>query len=131
MNRQQVTRYIVVGLASNGTLLALFWVIKQLGVNSLVANGITYLIGIAISLTLNGRWTFGVLSKENFWPVTIRFVLLYIAGLIYSLFAFQLISKLGFAAVVTQLLVMGTCAVLLFFGQKFWVFKVSEQVGQK
>jgi putative flippase GtrA len=102
-----------------------------LGVKSLSAVATTYVLGIFISLMLNGRWTFSSLTKKTFLPATTRFVLLYLFGLGYSLLTFQVLAKIGLPNLVTQLMVMGSCAILLFIGQKYWVFSMHRQQEAK
>lgn len=131
MNAKQGARYVISGFVSNATLLLIFWVLQNFGIDSLLAVAATYVLGIGISLMLNGRWTFGSLTKQNFWPITTRFVFLYLLGLGYSLLAFQVIATLGLPNLVTQVFVMGSCAILLFLGQKYWVFKTHKQVEEK
>lgn len=127
MRNQQLTRFIIVGLSTNGILLAFFWLLVDLGVPSLVGVTVTYALGLVASLLLNGRWTFGALKRENAIGSTIRFSTLYAFGYLYSLASFWLLSLTGMPHLIDQFMVMASCAVLLFLGQKYWVFRKADK----
>lgn len=129
MLSQQLLRFIIVGLTTNGALLGVFWVLTTLGTPPLVAVTAVYVIGLIASLVLNGTWTFRSLNRTNAKVLTVRFVVLYGLGYLYSMAAFWAIALTGLDHTLTQLLVMGSCAVLLFLGQKYLVFH-NRQTGK-
>ena len=122
MNRKQLFRFLVVGVVSNLTLLGVSWLAVTLGVPPYVAVTGVYVIGLVSSLLLNGRWTFGTLNRQTAVGKSIKFFILYGLGYLYSIAAYWVIIQWGWGHAITQLLVMGSAAVLLFLGQKFWVF---------
>ena len=126
MINNSLVRFVIVGVLSNAALLGLFWVAVNLGVAPLIAVSATYAIGMVSSLLLNGIWTFGTLNRKNAVDKTIRFVVIYGAGYLYSVSAFWALSFTGIAHVLNQLLVMSSCGALLFLSQKFWVFNESK-----
>ena len=126
MIKTHLSRFIIVGVATQGTLLLFFWALVSLGVPGLVAVTAAYLVGLAASLVLNGKWTFGTLRKETAIGSTVRFAVLYAIAYGYSMLTFWALSLTGMFVLLDQILVMTTCAVLTFIGQKFWVFRNRE-----
>lgn len=52
-------RFGAVGLVNTAAGLGLIWLAMALGAAPLAANALGYAVGLAISFTLNRRWTFG------------------------------------------------------------------------
>jgi len=126
MHRTHLTRFVIVGLTTNGLLLLAFWWVTSLGMPALMAVSLTYALGLVSSLLLNGRWTFGALNRETAIGSSVRFTALYLVGYLYSVAAFWLLALSQLAHIVIQVIVMFSCAGLLFIGQKYWVFKTRN-----
>ena len=115
------SRYIFVGLVSNGILYFLFLMLIQVA-SPMAAMSLCYLIGVVQTFIFNKNWTFG--ASVGGVNVFLKYAFSYLLGYIvkWLLIHFFVIS-IGFDARFVQFLAIGFVAFFIFFLQKFWVFK--------
>ncbi len=80
---KHLTRYGVVGAFTNGSIYLLFLVMIWTGLYPVVASGLCYGLGVALSYFLNRRWTFNSQSAHR--QDLPRFILAYGIGLLVTL----------------------------------------------
>ena len=120
----QFTKYVVIGLASNGLLYFLYLVMTKYGIGHKSAMTLLYVTGVLQTFMFNKKWTFshqGGVSKSLF-----RYLASYALGYMLNFFAlFYFVDKLFFSHEVVQGIMIILNAMMLFMLQKFWVFKVE------
>lgn len=79
----RLTRYGVVGLFTNGSIYLVFLVMIWIGIYPVLASGLCYGLGVALSYLLNRRWTFN--SQGAHRQDLPRFILAYGIGLLVTL----------------------------------------------
>ena len=118
----QFLKFIVVGSINTLVGLTMIYVGKWgFGLGDMVANLLGYGIGIAVSFTLNARYTF--YYEGNRYLAVVRF--LTIAGLAYLLNLVTVataIYGLDIDGDLAQLLGMPPYTVFSYFASKYWVF---------
>lgn len=123
--RTQFIRYVVVGLASNGVVYLVYLALTRLGMGPKLAMSLLYAVGVLQTFVLNRKWSFQYDGAAR--PALIRYAFLYVAGYVMQLLALILLVD---QATLPHQWVMGglvlTMAVLLFIGQKFWVFRLVD-----
>lgn len=121
---RQVAKYLIVGFASNAALYLLFLALISNSVPNVVALSLSYLAGTLFTFFANAKWTFSNLTRSNLLLNILKFLVLYFAGYIVSIFFFQLVTNyFGASPLFGQAATMVLCAIFLFLGQKFWVFR--------
>jgi putative flippase GtrA len=121
----QFIRYSLVGVASNGIGLALYFLLTGLGVGPKSAMTGLYLLGVLQTFFFNKRWSFGHRGDLG-WPF-VRYCVSYAVGYLINLGGLiLLVDRWGYSHRLVQTLMVPTLAVLLFCLQKFWVFGVGS-----
>lgn len=107
----RLVRYGLLGVGSNIALYLLFLLLVWAGVAPIVASGLCYILGVAISYFGNRRWTFASRSRHS--RDLPRFLLAYGVGMGVTLASmFILLRLLGPA--VAQLLTIGIAALSIY-----------------
>ncbi|MFK7751210.1 MAG: GtrA family protein [Sedimentitalea sp.] len=108
---QRFGRYAIIGVASNLSLYLLFLALVWVGIGAVVASGICYVLGVAISYIGNRFWTFN--SQKGHSHDLPRFLAAYGVGLLVTLVCMTLlVGPLGPA--VAQLVTIVICALSIF-----------------
>jgi putative flippase GtrA len=117
----QFSRYVVVGLASNAVIYALYLVLTYGGVGHKTAMTLLYALGVLQTFYFNRRWSFrhdGHVSRALF-----RYVVAYLFGYLVNLLALLwLVDHLGCPHQWVQGGMIFALAVMLFLLQRHWVF---------
>jgi len=79
----QVLRFGLVGVLNTGVTYALYFGLLMLSLRAGLAWFMAYVAGMAVSLALNTRWTFGQRERLSAWQVG-RFVAVNVAALLVS-----------------------------------------------
>ncbi len=111
----------MVGVISNAVLFLLYLVLTQAGIGHKVAMSVLYLMGVVQTFVYNRNWSFrhGGRVSRSF----IRYLLLYGLGYLLNLAVLMVfVDSLRFAHQWVQGSMILVLAVLLFLGQKYWVF---------
>lgn len=106
-----LSRYGLVGLASNGVLYVLFLLLLRLGVLPTVAAGLCYVLGVGLSYVLNRRWTFS--SRENHTLALAKYVAAYGTGFVSALGTIYILT-LWLPPELAQIINIGTTALVIY-----------------
>jgi putative flippase GtrA len=120
--RDQFIRYVIVGLASNASIYALYWILTALGMGPKLAMSLLYLVGVLQTFVFNRSWTFryGGLGRPAFQ----RHVALYLIGYAIQLLLLGLmVDTLHWQHQWVMGGVIILMAMFFFLGQKLWVFR--------
>ena len=125
----QLRRFLSVGVLNMVVGLLVIFACKwflQLG--DVAANAIGYAVGLCISFTLNGRWTFGYRGPQL--PALIKFLL--VAALAYAmnlLTVVLLIQAAGVNGYLAQVLGVPPYTLTTFLASKYLVFRTPDRTG--
>lgn len=117
-----VFRFLVVGgLNTVATLLAIFVTSHFLGLDTLVANAIGYVLGLALSFALNKQWTFR--SASSSVGAAIRFLLVFLFAYLAN-FGTILLCSWGASGTSFwwQIIGMGSYSTLFYVGCRWYAF---------
>jgi putative flippase GtrA len=123
----QMMRYAIVGVASNAALYLVYLGLTHYGARPKAAMSLVYAVGIVLSFTLNGRWTFGQGGAGT--AAFARYLSAYAIGYIvnFAILA-ALVDGAGLPHQLVQLMAVVAIAALLFVLQKVWVFRSPSPV---
>jgi len=108
---QRISRYAVVGLATNVSLYLVFLLFLRVGFLPTVAAGLCYGLGVAMSYLLNRRWTFS--STDSHRRDLPKFLLAYGIGLASTLLTIMLLM-VWLSPEVAQILNIGITAFVIY-----------------
>ena len=115
-------KYVLVGLVSNIFLYSAYIGITELGIGSKLAMSVLYALGIIQTFFFNKKWSFSFSEKSE--SVFLRYCACYAFGYLFNLLALcLLVDYAGYPHKVVQGVLILLLAVILFFLQKFWVFR--------
>jgi putative flippase GtrA len=123
---RQFIKFNLVGLLNTALDFAVFTLLTWLGVYYILAQCLSYGVGMLNSYTLNKYWTFA--QKGRFEPKqAIRFALLNLGSLLLSLallviFKDQWMMKVLLAKLLTTVIT----TLVNYAGNKLWVFPANE-----
>lgn len=115
-------RFLSVGVLNALFGLLVIYAAKWFGqLNDVLANAIGYAAGLALSFTLNSRWTFAYQGAHA--PALARFVL--VAGVAYALnlLTVLLAIRLGLNGYVAQALGIPPYTLTTYLASKYFVFR--------
>lgn len=118
----QFIRFGIVGVCSNLLLLLLYLLLTRVGVGHKSAMTVLYVVGVLQTFVFNRRWSF---NHEGSVSIALRrYCIVYALGYLFNLgMLFVLVDRLGLPHEVIQACLILVLAVLLFLGQKYWVFR--------
>lgn len=108
---KRLSRYGIVGIATNLLLYVVFLLLLYLGVDPVVDAGICYLLGVSLSYILNRRWTFD--SRNTHKKDLPKFLLSYGIGLISTLLTITVLMQF-LPTEIGQLLNIAITAVVIY-----------------
>lgn len=118
----QIVKYTIVGVASNGILYALYLILTSLGMGPKTTMSLLYLSSISLTYFLNRRWTFNVKTpnRKNY----LHYLIVYIAGYMINFFAlYIMVDTFDYPHQIVQGIMIIVIASFTFLCLKFWVFK--------
>lgn len=123
---QQFIKFNLVGLLNTGLDFAVFTLLTFLGVYYILAQCISYGVGMLNSYVLNKYWTFA--QKGQLEPKqAIRFTVLNLGSLLISLGLLALFKdQLELKLIWAKLLATVATTLVNFAGSKLWVFRANE-----
>lgn len=125
----QLSRYAVVGLASNLFGYLLYLGLTALGLGPKLAMSLLYAIGVAQTFLFNKRWTFGHRGSNR--HALLRYCAVYGLGYVINLLTLLiLVDHLGWPHQWVQGAMILALAGMLFLLQKFWVFRPDKLLKQ-
>ena len=114
-------RFVIVGLISNGVLLALFVVLSYAGAAGAVAALIVYAVGLTGSYVANRAWSFG--SARRHQVAVKRYLVAHSIGATFQVSVQCIFHEiLGFSAVLVQIGGMAVLVIILFLLFEYYVF---------
>jgi len=118
----ELTRFALVGVASNVLLYLLYLLLTSVGVGPKTSMTVAYLVGVLQSFALNRRWTF--VNNGARLASLLRYGVVYASGYVvnYALLL-VLVDRFGVAHQAAQGFAIFVVAAFLFLAQKYWVFR--------
>ena len=118
---RQFLRYVVVGLASNAIIYAVYLVLTRLGMGPKLAMSLLYCMGVLQTFVFNKKWSFRFEGAAT--PALVRYATAYAAGYVVNLLALMLfVDQIGLPHQWVQGVMIVVVAVMLFLAQRYWVF---------
>lgn len=108
---RRFSRYGIVGIATNLLNYLIFLLFLRLGIPAVVAAGLCYGLGVALSYLLNRRWTFA--STDRHRRDLPKFLLAYGVGFVTTLVTITLLLR-WLPAELAQILNIGITAVVIY-----------------
>lgn len=124
-------RFMVVGSVNTGIDFLLFlFLMRVLGVNYLVAQGISYCFGVVNSFVMNKAWTFDNTSPGESIPKQfVRFLTLNILSLSISLTGLKTLSEyFGVNIYLAKIMVTVITWSIRYIGYRYWVFENNRSL---
>lgn len=122
----QLSRYAVVGLASNAIGYLLYLLLTYLNIGHKSAMTLLYAVGVAQTFYFNRSWSFshqGKLDRAFF-----RYVIVYGIGYLLNFAILAIaVDVLHFPHQGVQAVAIVVVAASLFISQRFWVFATSAR----
>jgi len=129
----QLTRYAVVGLASNALGYLLYLFITTLGMGHKTAMTLLYIVGVLQTFFFNKRWSFNHNGATH--TALIRYIIAYAFGYVLNLVTLVvLVDHWGLPHQWVQGVMIFVLAGMLFLLQRYWVFASKPEragVGEK
>jgi len=125
----QLLRFGFVGALNTVLTLVAIYALMSMKVNLYVANAVGYACGVAISFTLNLRWTF----RSNLRPslqMVVRFLIAVGCAYFANLAVVHAGVRNGISPYVSQLLGMPVYTLCFFVISKFFVFRSSDRADR-
>ncbi len=124
--RQETTgrffRFCAVGVGNTALDLALFWILTLAGVSYLLAQVLSYSIGVANSYILNRKWTFQVKGTMNL-PEVVKFIMVNLLSLLASTNVLFLLHDLLHVDLgLSKMAAMASAPIINFVGNLLYVF---------
>ena len=125
LNTIQQVRFMEVGILNTVIGYGSYILLMLVGVNYLIANTMSTIIGVVNSYFWNKHYTFQSGSKSKREPA--KFVLVYLTSyLLGTLFIFVLVEKFSVNKYLVGLLNLFVTTLISFFGHKYFSFKKEE-----
>jgi putative flippase GtrA len=121
----QFFRYVIVGLASNASLYAVYLLMTWSGLGPKTAMSLLYCIGVLQTFVFNKSWSFRYGGEAG--PALLRYVFVYALGYIINITVLMLMVDWG--GMPHQWVMAGLVifmALFFFTAQKFWVFQQAS-----
>ena len=118
----QFIKYSIVGLISNGVAFAAYLILVKFGFDHKLAMSVVYLLATLQSFLLNKNWTFNNKNKSQY--VFLKYFALYLSGYFINLIILIVaVDFFNYSHKWIQGSSIIIIALLLYAGQKYWVFK--------
>jgi putative flippase GtrA len=119
--QQQFMRYVIVGLASNALIYAIYIALTQLGMGPKLAMSLLYGVGVLQTFIFNKNWSFRFDGTAT--PALVRYATAYAAGYALNFLALVLlVDQAGLPHQWVQGVMILVIAFMLFLAQRYWVF---------
>ncbi|HEK9100884.1 GtrA family protein [Bacillus pfraonensis] len=123
---EKFLKFGLVGIFNTLITIISYIILVKLGMNYLIANTISYLIGVANSYYWNKNWVFQSNSKNL--SVFLKFLTVNLIVLAFNtLSLFILVDKLLYNEFIAQIFAIGIGMMINFFLNKIWTFNQSEK----
>lgn len=123
---EKFLKFGLVGIFNTLITIISYIILVKLGMNYLIANIISYLIGVANSYYWNKNWVFRSNSKNL--SVFLKFLTVNLIVLAFNTVSlFILVDKLLYNEFIAQIFAIGIGMMINFFLNKIWTFNQSEK----
>ena len=117
----QLSRYALVGLASNAVGYLLYLLLTYAGMGHKTAMTLLYAVGVLQTFYFNRGWSFGHDGRAS--TAFVRYVVAYVLGYLLNLgFLWLAVDNLHLPHQGVQAVAIVTVAAFLFVMHKYWVF---------
>jgi putative flippase GtrA len=121
----QLSRYAMVGFASNAVCYLLYLLLTYCGMEHKSAMTLLYAIGVTQSFYFNRSWSFG--HNGMISAAFVKYVISYAFGYLLNLAVLiMLVDHLGWVHQWVQGVMIFALAGMLFLLQRYWVFRSSQ-----
>ena len=122
---EKFLKFGLVGIFNTLITIISYIILVKFGMNYLIANIISYLIGVANSYYWNKNWVFQSNSKNL--SVFLKFLIVNLIVLAFNtLSLFILVDKLLYNEFIAQIFAIGIGMIINFFLNKIWTFNQRE-----
>lgn len=119
-----IVRFVIVGVASNLILYALFLCLIFLGVSNISGMTICYILGVCQTFYFNKNWSFK--NSGSILSGFVKYVGLYLVGYFLNVCSlYILVHIFGYNVAYIQAFNIVVLALFFFVMQKYFVFKCS------
>ncbi len=119
----QGLRFVAIGMASNVVLYLLYLLLTTIGIGYKTAMTLLFVVGTLQTFVFNRRWTFA--HQGSVQVPFMRYVVVYSLAYILNLAALLVfVDHFSLPHQIVQGVMILLLAVMLFFLQKVWVFRV-------
>ncbi|PEY34073.1 sugar translocase [Bacillus cereus] len=123
---EKFLKFGLVGIFNTLITIISYIILVKFGMNYLVANIISYLIGVANSYYWNKNWVFQSNSKNL--SIFLKFMIVNLIVLAFNTISlFILVDKLLYNEFIAQIFAIGIGMMINFFLNKIWTFNQSEK----
>lgn len=120
--RKEFIRYIITGIGTNALGYCGFYLLVKIGLDPQLVISIIYIISISLAFVLNKQWSFS--HSGNVASSAVRYVIVYFICYLLNMLAIDFFCKQqGYSPLIVQFIAVIVAAILIFFAQKFWVFR--------
>ncbi|CAI8853976.1 GtrA domain-containing protein [Bacillus sp. IT-79MI2] len=122
---EKFLKFGLVGIFNTLITIISYIILVKFGINYLIANIISYLIGVANSYYWNKNWVFRSNGKNL--SIFLKFLIVNLIVLAFNTFSlFILVDKLLYNEFIAQIFAIGIGMMINFFLNKIWTFNQSE-----
>ncbi|EOP62291.1 MULTISPECIES: GtrA family protein [Bacillus] len=122
---EKFLKFGLVGIFNTLITIISYIILVKFGMNYLIANIISYLIGVANSYYWNKNWVFRSNGKNL--SIFLKFLIVNLIVLAFNTFSlFILVDKLLYNEFIAQIFAIGIGMMINFFLNKIWTFNQSE-----
>ncbi|AIK37276.1 gtrA-like family protein [Bacillus pseudomycoides] len=122
---EKFLKFGLVGIFNTLITIISYIILVKFGMNYLIANIISYLIGVANSYYWNKNWVFQSNGKNL--SIFLKFLIVNLIVLAFNTFSlFILVDKLLYNEFIAQIFAIGIGMMINFFLNKIWTFNQSE-----
>jgi len=120
---KEFIRYAFVGATANVVAFLLYALLTRLGVSPVLTISIFYPIHIGLAFYFNKKWSFSHTGRIS--ASAVRYLIAYLGCYILNVMVLKFFCNyLGFSHLLVQATAILVIALLLFFAQKYWVFRI-------
>ncbi len=122
---EKLLKFSLVGIFNTLITIISYFILVKLGMNYLVANILSYLIGVANSYYWNKNWVFQSSGKSL--PIFIKFLTVNLIVLAFNtLSLFILVDKFSINEFIAQIFAISIGMMINFSLNKIWTFSQTE-----
>lgn len=123
MFEKQISKFIFVGILNTIAGYGAYFILLYLNFYYIFALLISHIIGVTNSFIWNKKWTFR--SEGNARREGIKFFSVYGITFMINLFILTFfVEGLKLTPQIGQVVALGICTMISFFGHKYWSFKL-------